>query len=129
MKKNIFNYLRIFFETGVFKNIQNKIHRILVKRANVCLFLGYTENYLEETYKMLNIVTKKVLIIRDIKWLNRMYEKHSEEKLTAIVHQEDFDISVEDAKRKENNGNKIMNELIRLQTFYNLTLTEMNNID
>ena len=84
----------------------------------------------EDTYRMLNLETKKVILTRDVKRLNKMHNKISKEKRIVTIQNEDPEISEEEeAKRKNNHGNKIMNENRRLHTFYNPTLNDMKNVD
>ena len=94
------------------------------------MFLGYATDHPEDIYRMLNLETKKVIITRDVKWLNKMHNKISNEKRVSAVRNEDPESSgEEEAERKNNHGNKIMNELRRLHTFYNPTLNDMKNVD
>ena len=59
-----------------------------------------------------------------------MCNKRSNEKRIVAVQNEDPESSGEkEAKRKNNHGNKIMNELWRLDTLYNPTLNYMKNVD
>ena len=119
----VLHHLRTFEETGVVKDNKKKLYSKLEDKGIVCLFLGYAEDHPEDTYRMLNLETKKVIITRDVKWLNKTYNKRSNEKRIVVVQHEDPKSSKEkEAERKNNHGNKILNELRRLHTFYNLTL-------
>ena len=129
-KNKVLHHLRTFGETGVVKDNKKKMHSKLENRGIVCLFLGYAADHPEDTYRMLNLETKKVIITRDVKWLNKMHNKISKEKRIVTIQNEDPESSgEEETKRKNNHGNKIMNELRRLHTFYNPTLNDMKNVD
>ena len=125
----VLHHLRTFEETGVVKDNKKKLYSKLEDKGIVCLFLGYAEDHPEDTYRMLNLETKKVIITRDVKWLNKMHNKIRNEKRIVNIQNEDPESSgEEEAKRKNNHGNKIMNELRRLHTFYNPTLNHMKNV-
>ena len=88
-KNKILNHLRIFGEAGAVKNNKKKLHSKLENRGIVCLFIGYDANHPEDTYRMLNLETKKLIIIRDVKWLKKMYKKRGNEKLNVTVQHEE----------------------------------------
>ena len=53
------------------------------------MFLGYAADHPEDTYRMLNLETKKVIITRDVKWLNKMHNKISKKKRIVTVQNKD----------------------------------------
>ena len=44
------------------------------------MFLGYAQNNTGRTYRMLNIRTKRMVLIRDIIWLDKTYGKYVSRK-------------------------------------------------
>jgi hypothetical protein len=65
--------LRSFGEIGVVttkKDIQGK----LANRGTPCIFMGYSINHVHDVYRMLNIVTKKIINSREIVCMNKVYK-------------------------------------------------------
>ena len=94
------------------------------------MFLGYTADHSEDTYRMLNLETKKVILTRDVKWLNKMHNKRNNTKrIVAVQHEDPESSGDEESGPRNNHGNNIMNELLRLHTLYNPTLKDMKNLD
>ena len=84
-KNKVLHHLRTFEETGVVKDNKKKLHSKLKDRGIVCLFLGYAADHPEDTYRMLNLETKKVIITRDVKWINKMNNKTRNEKRIVTI--------------------------------------------
>ena len=51
------------------KDIQGK----LKNREMTCIFMGYSVDHSNDVYRMLKMETKKIILSRDIVWLNRSY--------------------------------------------------------
>ena len=79
-KNKILHHLRTFDETGVVKNNKKTLYSRLEDRGIVCFFLEYEADHPEDAYRMLNLEIKKAIIIRNVKWLNKIYDKRSNEK-------------------------------------------------
>ena len=47
--------------------------------GKLCIFVGYAKNHAGDTYCMFNPTTKRVIISRDIQWLNKTYGKWARE--------------------------------------------------
>ena len=65
-------YSRTLGEMGVVRSIAT------IKAKMVCLgktymFLGYVKHHLGGTYCILNICTKRIILIHDVIWLNKTY--------------------------------------------------------
>ena len=55
------------------------------------MFIGYTNEHPGNVYKMLNLQTHKVLMCRDIQWLNKTYAEYrnlSRNQVTKILELE-----------------------------------------
>ena len=65
-------YLRKFGEIGILTD-HTKIKSKLSDRGKPAFFLGYLENHAGNTYKFLSLDTRKVVISRDVIWLNKNY--------------------------------------------------------
>ena len=46
-----------------------------------CMLIGYVKNYTIGTYRMLNLRTKHIILIRDIIWLNKTYGEYVSRKI------------------------------------------------
>ena len=66
------NHLRKWGEAGVVK-IKNKQTTKMEERGITCMFVGYAKQHAGDCYEMLNLQTNRVLITRDVLWLNKMY--------------------------------------------------------
>ena len=58
------------------------------------MFLGYAQNHTGNTYRMLNLCTKIIVLSRDVIWLNKTYGKYISRKQntksdTYILQDED----------------------------------------
>ena len=67
----IINNLRTSGELGIVKKT-SKIQSKLVNKGDLCIFVRYSTNHSSDTYRMLNLTTKQIILTRDIRWLNRM---------------------------------------------------------
>jgi hypothetical protein len=54
-------------------NARRKIQAKLENRGCACLFLGHAPNHADNTYRFLNLTTKKVIVSRDVVWLGKCY--------------------------------------------------------
>ena len=65
----VINKLRTFGELGIVKKT-TKIQSKLVNKGDLCIFVGYPTNHASDTYRMLNLTTKWIIITHNIRWLN-----------------------------------------------------------
>ena len=65
-------HLREWGEAGMVKTKSDTASK-LEDKGTLCMFVGYAENHAGDVYEMLNWDTQRVLITRDVRWLNRMY--------------------------------------------------------
>ena len=73
-------YLRTFGEMGIVTvDPGGAIKSKLEDRGIKCMFLGYASNHAGNVYRMLNLKTRKVLITRDVRWLEKSEKKKNEE--------------------------------------------------
>ena len=63
--------LRTFGEMGVVAIHEGKKMRSkLDNRGKTCMFVGYADDHTEDVYRFLNIHTKRIILSRDVRWLN-----------------------------------------------------------
>ena len=65
----IMNKPRIFDEIGILKK-NKKMFSKLENKGTSCMFVGYSENHPADTYRLYVLDTKKVVIARDVQWLD-----------------------------------------------------------
>ena len=59
-----------------------------------CIFLGYAQNHTGGIYLMLNLRTKRIVLIRDVIWLNKTYGEYISRKettkMTSYILQDEY---------------------------------------
>ena len=88
------NGLRAFGEIGIITIGSGKIKAKLDDRGTSGLFSGYPDNYSGDSYRMLNLKTKRFWTSRDIVWINKMYGdymKLPKQQITFIEDSEDLE--------------------------------------
>jgi len=69
--------LRTFGEIGIVSNQRNKkIRAKLEDHGFPYLFIGYPDNHAGECYRMFNLETKKVILSRNVLWLDKNYAEY-----------------------------------------------------
>ena len=64
-------YMRTFGEMAVVAIHEGKKMRSkLDNRGKTCMFVGYAEDHAGDVYRFLNINTKRIIMSRDVRWLN-----------------------------------------------------------
>jgi hypothetical protein len=72
--------LRNFGEIGVIANHADKtIGAKLADRGKVAMFLGYPDSHANDTYRMWNLKTERMILSPDVLWLNKSYKTHIRE--------------------------------------------------
>jgi hypothetical protein len=98
-----------FGEIGIVTSTQNsKIKARLTNRGIPCINLGLAPNHSSNIYRMLNLDTKRVIISRDISWLQQSYGSWkglSHDQISTFSHNEigndDPDDSLDDVNEPE----------------------------
>ena len=67
-------HLNQFGEIGIVK--KGGIEPKLDNKGVDCMFVGYAEDHSGDVARMLNLSTQRIMVSRDIKWLNHTYEEH-----------------------------------------------------
>ena len=80
-------YLRTWGEMGIVANHQNKkIRAKLADRGRPMMFVGYAEDHAGDVYRMWNPATKKIVLSRDIQWLNKSYGEWKGISQVNVIH-------------------------------------------
>ena len=70
-------YLRKFGEIGVTAISSNEVARTkLDQRGRISMFVGYSLNHPRDTYRFINLSTKRIIHSRDVKWLDKTWGQY-----------------------------------------------------
>ena len=76
-------YLRSFGEKAVIAISDGKKMRSkLDTRGRTGIFVGYADDNAGNVYRFINIQMKKIILSRDIQWLNSIWEQYKKKKMT-----------------------------------------------
>ena len=74
-------YLRSFGEMAVIAISNGKKRRSkLDTRGRTGIFVGYADDHAGNVYRFINIQTKKIILSRDVKWLNSFCKQYKKRK-------------------------------------------------
>ena len=95
--------LRTFGEMAVVAIHEGKKMRSkLDNRGKTCMFVGYADDHTKDVYRFLNIHTKRIILSRDVRWLNVMWKRYKKKSIYARSRVELFldeeESSLEDDK-------------------------------
>ena len=107
--------LRIFGEMAVIAIHEGKKMRSkLDDRGKTCMFVGYAENHAKDVYRFLNIHTKRIILSRDVRWLNIIWKRYKDKSIYARKQAELFldeeESSIEDEVYFEDLKDKSMED-------------------
>ena len=99
-------YLRPFGEMAVAAIHEGKKMRSQLDiRGKTCMFVGYAEDHAGDVYRFLNIHTKRIIMSRDVRWLNIIWKHYRMKSIYARKQVELFldeeERSIEDEKSFE----------------------------
>ena len=73
-----------------------KMRSKLDNRRKICMFVGYAEDHAGDVYRFLNIHTKRIIMSRDVRWLN-IIGKHP--KMKSIYARKQVELFLDEEKR------------------------------
>ena len=77
-------YMRTFGEMAVIAIHEGKRMRSkLDDRGKTCMFVGYADDHSRDVYRFLNIHTKRIIISRDVRWLNIIWKHYRRKSIYA----------------------------------------------
>ena len=118
-------HLHKFGEIGILTN-HVKITSKLSDRGKPALFLGYLENHAGNTFKFLNLETNKVVLSRDVIWLNKNFAEWKGLKgihTTKIDQNDDYEDDEFDNQPIETLSNEIITDNLRERATSSTRLT------
>jgi hypothetical protein len=75
--------MRLFGEMEIIaRHSEKKIRNKLEDCGNTVMFNGYLDTHKTDVYKFMNIATKKIMMSRDVIWLNKTHSQHM--KITQV---------------------------------------------
>ncbi len=83
--------LRTFGEMAVLLDNATATQDKLTDRGRVCMFVGYSDEHPRHTYRFVNLSTNRVVISRDVKWLNKTWGEYQKGKKENVINIEDDD--------------------------------------
>ena len=113
--------MRTFGEMAVIAIHEGKMMRSkLDNRGKTCMFVGYAEDHAGDVYRFLNIHMKRIIMSRDVRWLNiiwkhyRMKSIYARKRLELFLVEEERSIedersfgesSIEEGEEPKSDGN------------------------
>ena len=90
-------HLRSFGEMAVVAIHEGKKMRSkLDNRGKTCMFVGYADDHSGDVYRFLNIHTKRIIMIRDARWLN-IIQKHY--RMKSIYARKQVELFLDEEER------------------------------
>ena len=92
--------LRTFGEMAVVAIHEGKKMRSkLDNRGKTCMFVGYADDHTKAVYRFLNIHTKRIILSRDVRWLNVMWKRYKKKSIYRVeLFLDEEESSLEDDK-------------------------------
>ena len=107
-------YLRSFGEMAVIAISDGKKMRSkLDTRGRTGIFVGYADDHAGNVYRFINIQTKKIILSRDIQWLNSFWKEYKKRKddskklIDEFYSHDEDDQTQEESETEEPNENDI----------------------
>ena len=76
--------LRTFGEMAVIAIHEGKKMRSkLDDRGKTCMFVGYADDHTKDVYRFLNIHTRRIILSRDVRWLNIIWKQYKKKSICA----------------------------------------------
>ena len=76
--------LRTFGEMAVIAIHEGKKMRFrLDDRGKTCIFIGYADDHTQDVYRFLNIHTRRIILSRDVRWLNIIWKQYKKKNIYA----------------------------------------------
>ena len=95
-------HLRTFGEIGIVTVSNTSKKTKLEDRGKACMFVGYAKDHTGDTYRMLNLKTKKIWISRDVIWVQQSFGDYfGLTKKTITMTEDDEDDKVIELKEPE----------------------------
>ena len=95
-------YLKSFGEMAVLAiSDGGKMRSKLDTRGRAGIFVGYPDDHAGNVYRLINIQTKKIILSRDVQWLNSFWNKYKKQKDNSKKFVDEFFQNDEDDQTQE----------------------------
>ena len=92
--------LRTFGEMAVVKDNGSMMKGKLKNRGIVAMFVGYSEKHASKVYRFLKLDTNRIILSRDVTWLNKMYGDYNQnEEESELEIEIDMDEELDKVKK------------------------------
>ena len=90
-------YMRTFGKMAVVAIHEGKKMRSkLDKKGKTCMFVGYAEDHAGDVYRFLNIHTKRIIMSRDVRWLNIIWKHY---RMKSIYGRKQVELFLDEEER------------------------------
>ena len=90
-------YMRTFGEMAVVAIHEGKKMRYkLDNRGKTCMFVGYAEDHAGDVNRFLNIHTKRIIMTRDVRWLNIIWKHY---RMKSIYARKQVELFLDEEER------------------------------
>ena len=90
-------YMRTFGEMAVVAIHEGKkIRSKFDNRGKTCMFVGYAEDHAGDVYRFLNIHTKRIIMSRDVRWLNIIWKHY---RMKSIYARKQVELFLDEEER------------------------------
>ena len=97
-----YSYLRSFGEVAeIATNDGKKMRSKLDTRGRTGIFVGYADDHAGNVYRFINIQTKKIILSRDVQWLNSFWKQYNTRKDDSKKMVDEFYPNDEDDQTQE----------------------------
>ena len=73
-----------------------KMRSKLDNRGKTCMFVGYAEHHTGDVYRFLNIHTKRIIMSRDVRWLNIIWKHY---RMKCIYARKQVELFLDEEER------------------------------
>ena len=102
------NHFRKWGEAGVVK-VKTLTTPKMEERGITCMFVGYAQQHAGDCHEMLNLKTNRILVTRDVQWLNRMHFKNNGKPFDNNSDDDDEETEDDPNHRTDANGTNNVN--------------------
>ena len=90
-------YMRTFGEMAVVAIHEGKKMRSkLDNRGKTCMFVGYAEDHAGDVYRFPNIHTRRIIMSRDMRWLNIIWKQY---RMKSIYARKQVELFLDEEER------------------------------
>ena len=90
--------LKLFGEIGIKIARSSNLKEKIANKGDKCIFIGYEDEHPGNTYRVLDLRTKTVMISRDVRWLGKTYGELFKNKIVKKFMDTDLGSSEEESE-------------------------------